>query len=691
MSLRPDDRASRARSKSPGGRDKDRDRDRDRDRSRSRSNVRESKKTSSKSSRAEVVDAPTSTVRMPAYPPDEYDTKISTSAVYESRAGGVPYPQDDDDYYTSKDYDSKSRRDYPPPPSAKFPTWPEEDGLAYGGGSLTSSPTASRQNSYVRDPPPAPPPGPYASQASRAATYPYPDEPRQAQSRSSSYSHKYQQPQDREAFTPKPATASTKLARFAQHPVDEQTSRIYKRNTNDDIRTVEVTPGLTTRDSIARSASSRLSVDARNVSGGPPRPVSPGLSSGMSRLSVAANLPSLGGDGGSAGLPPPSPLLEAYRGTYQQISPRPLAIRPLDDEDDLTDLEPLTPNPISTTTGNDKLRQDAERVKTKEKKRVTLYDPETDATTLSNALTRRQIDTHTITQTLAPLTHDQIWYLRKQYKKQVKVSNHGVNLPKHLKTKLPASNYSKAVYVTALGRWESEGYWANFWYQSHSSRRELLIESLMGRSNADIWNIKDEFRDKRYGDSLVTCMETELKMDKFRTAVLMVLEERRQEEQDVYPPEYRSRDVDTLHQALTAPRGGESTMLEIIVRRSDAHLREVLKLYERAHAENFPRAALKKSNNLVGEVIAHILNGAINRPARDALLLRHAIADVGGKNRREELRYELLISRLVRCHWDRGLLAKVMREYRERFGVELGEDVRAATGGDLGEFLVGLL
>lgn len=87
-------------------------------------------------------------------------------------------------------------------------------------------------------------------------------------------------------------------------------------------------------------------------------------------------------------------------------------------------------------------------------------------------------------------------------------------------------------------------------------------------------------------------------MDKFRTAVLMVLEERRQEEQDVYPPEYRDRDVDILAKSIRR-EGGETAMLEIIVRRSDAHLREVLRVYQDMYGENFARAALKKSGNLV--------------------------------------------------------------------------------------------
>jgi hypothetical protein len=178
------------------------------------------------------------------------------------------------------------------------------------------------------------------------------------------------------------------------------------------------------------------------------------------------------------------------------------------------------------------------------------------------------------------------------------VQGKGVNLSKHIKTKV-TGNFGKAVYVTALGRWESEGYWANFWYQSHGSRRELLIESLMGRSNSEVRMIKEDFKDKRYSNSLTRCMEKELKMDKFRTAVLMVLEERRQEEQDVYPMEYVHRDVDLLYRSIRADRGGESGMLEIIVRRSDAHLREVLKTYEKMYGENFARVALKKSNNLV--------------------------------------------------------------------------------------------
>jgi hypothetical protein len=77
----------------------------------------------------------------------------------------------------------------------------------------------------------------------------------------------------------------------------------------------------------------------------------------------------------------------------------------------------------------------------------------------------------------------------------------------------------------------------------------------------------------------------------------------------------------------------------------------------------------------------------INKPARDSLLLQHAIRDIASKNKDDELRYELLISRLVRLHWDRLHLARVKREYKEKYGKYLEEEIEEATKGDFREFM----
>lgn len=87
-----------------------------------------------------------------------------------------------------------------------------------------------------------------------------------------------------------------------------------------------------------------------------------------------------------------------------------------------------------------------------------------------------------------------------------------------------------------------------------------------------------------------------------------------------------------------------------------------------------------------GEVLAHILNGVINRPVRDAMLLHHALSSSSSKRHGDSLRTELLISRLVRYHWERQHMEAVKREYRQRYGVELIEAVREGTKGEWGEF-----
>lgn len=61
------------------------------------------------------------------------------------------------------------------------------------------------------------------------------------------------------------------------------------------------------------------------------------------------------------------------------------------------------------------------------------------------------------------------------------------------------------------------------------------------------------------------------------------------------------------------------------------------------------------------------------------------MADRGSSS--DELRYELLISRLVRLHWDRAHLGRVKRAYADKYGRPLEGDLEDATKGDLSEFL----
>lgn len=84
------------------------------------------------------------------------------------------------------------------------------------------------------------------------------------------------------------------------------------------------------------------------------------------------------------------------------------------------------------------------------------------------------------------------------------------------------------------------------------------------------------------------------------------------------------------------------------------------------------------------------------------MLLHHALIDLiepsstssssrqaSAKHERQQ-RYELLISRLVRLHWDRNHLARVASEYEMKYGRVVEEDVDEATRGDFREFCIAL-
>lgn len=319
----------------------------------------------------------------------------------------------------------------------------------------------------------------------------------------------------------------------------------------------------------------------------------------MSSLSVSNAYPS-GAGGLSVSAAPASPLLESYHGTYQQSSPMPSPLLiPTNFHSGGAQVMDVSP-----------IGSEDERSGKRRSRRARFADPQDDAQRLADALKgSKPPRTEPLIEILPGMTHEQIMDLRAEYKRLVKTGpeRKGVNVAKHVRVRLKDEDPSlmKACYATALGRWESEAYWSSFWYQGDKTRRELLIESLMGRSNDEIHEIKDSFTDKKYGDSLTRCMKQELKEDKFKKAILMVLDEQRMEDFDRHghPLELdydliRS-DVHTLHKAAKAEKGGESAMIAIVVMRSDSHLREILRVYSEEHRANFARDALKKSGNLV--------------------------------------------------------------------------------------------
>src|SRR5690606_28360776 len=134
------------------------------------------------------------------------------------------------------------------------------------------------------------------------------------------------------------------------------------------------------------------------------------------------------------------------------------------------------------------------------------YDPLPDARKLVSALTSGpKPDTSTLIEILPRLRGSEILALRSEHKRIYR----NVHLVKHLKKELSGA-FGKIAWICALGPYESEGWWANTWYQKSITKDDILIEALMGKTLHEIREIKKGFRDAKYGNDLVRALQAEL-------------------------------------------------------------------------------------------------------------------------------------------------------------------------------------
>lgn len=90
-------------------------------------------------------------------------------------------------------------------------------------------------------------------------------------------------------------------------------------------------------------------------------------------------------------------------------------------------------------------------------------------------------------------------------------------------------------------------------------------------------------------------------------------------------------------------------------------------------------------------LLHHALMDLIEPPSSDGRSSGKLTAKEASTSKHErQQRHELVISRLVRLHWDRLHLIRVKTEYEEKYGRVLEEDIEEATKGDFREFCIAL-
>jgi annexin A7/11 len=225
-------------------------------------------------------------------------------------------------------------------------------------------------------------------------------------------------------------------------------------------------------------------------------------------------------------------------------------------------------------------------------------------------------------------------------------------------------------------------YFAHLALAGVGTNEAMLTEVLLGKPNWMIARIKSLY-ESRYGRSLERAVKGDLS-GKTETLFVMALKANRTEESIPVNAQAVARDVSTLYHA-TAGRMGtdELTVCSMFTHSSDAHLRAVADRYRTTYSVEVPKMIKSEFSGHMESALLHIIEGAINAPARDARLLEESMKGFGTKD-------QLLISRLIRMHWDRNYFAQVKSAYTTKYGKDLVARIRGETSGDYKNMLVAL-
>ncbi|CUS14711.1 unnamed protein product [Tuber aestivum] len=245
-----------------------------------------------------------------------------------------------------------------------------------------------------------------------------------------------------------------------------------------------------------------------------------------------------------------------------------------------------------------------------------------------------------------------------------------------------SGNFETALVSTALGPIESEAYFAHRAIAGLGTKESMLTEAIMGKSNQQIAMLKSVYQ-KRYREPLESAVRGDLS-GKTEQLFVMALTGNRMEDWVAVDPQIVSNDVRTLYAATQGRMGtDEIQVCSILTRANNAYICAYADSYKRQYAQDFVKMIRKEFSGHMEAALLYIVKGALNKTERDAELLEDSMAGIGTKD-------DLLISRLVRAHWDKGYFPMLKLKYAALYKRDLTKRVKGETSGDYGKMMVAL-
>ncbi|KAK1750962.1 annexin-like protein [Echria macrotheca] len=206
------------------------------------------------------------------------------------------------------------------------------------------------------------------------------------------------------------------------------------------------------------------------------------------------------------------------------------------------------------------------------------------------------------------------------------------------------------------------------------TKESVLNDVLLGRSNADINAIKSEYH-RLFRRRLEDDVRGDLSMKTERHFMIVLGAQRAEDSAPVVPADIE-RDVVEMYNATEGKVGtDEIKVCSILSTRNDNQIRAIAHAYRQKYARNLEEVIRREFSGHMEDALLYQLRQGLDKYMHQAQLLEDAMAGMGTKD-------TLLVSRVVRNHWDRSHMANVRGAYEKRFHKNLASRIKGETSGD---------
>lgn len=296
------------------------------------------------------------------------------------------------------------------------------------------------------------------------------------------------------------------------------------------------------------------------------------------------------------------------------------------------------------------------------------WDPNPSANALRKAMKGFGTDEKVLIRELADKDPFQIQAISDAYHR-----NHKRNLIADLKDET-SSYFQKGLVQLARGPLMTD---VHLLYEAMSgmgTKEAMLNDVLLGRSNADINAIKSAYR-KTFHKDLVAAIKDDLSLKTERHFEIVLSAQRAEDSAPVLKADI-DRDVDALYSATEGKVGtDEMRVCSILSTRNDNQIQTIAREYKLRYARDLEDVIRKEFRGHMEEVLIFQLRRGVDRNGHQAQLLQETMAGAGTKD-------DLLVSRVVRSHWDTVNMTNVKGAFRARYGKTLAQWINGDIRGD---------